>query len=268
MSRPPPHVHGKEGVSGSSPEEGFRAASSDRASGRRTWPGSHGRLLRDGARSARAHCCRSGIARTGRRARTATQRHREGQCRPLPLPRAKTCLGWPPSWRLPLRSRTSRPPPGRVVPGTPGSASHCRRGARRRRPQRPSRRAARHREERVRAWPLPVPSRRRPSCHWVRHRQLRRANEGDPSRRLAEVSRGSAPHHAVLQPSRARTRATGSPGLRGSPRRRSEGRRRGSWKPGGAVFVLVCCESSLHARRRRVAGPSAPFDMPTTCASS
>ena len=51
-------------------------ASSDRASGRRTSKGSRHRWLRDAARSATVRCCRSGIARTVRRAPRATTRHR------------------------------------------------------------------------------------------------------------------------------------------------------------------------------------------------
>ena len=55
--------------------------------------------------------------------------------------------GWPPSGRLPLLSRTSRPPRGAAAPGTPGNASRCRRRTRRRRPRHRSRLGAGHRAE-------------------------------------------------------------------------------------------------------------------------
>ena len=96
------------------------------------WVGVHGRGSRDrwppgAVRSARARCRRSGTARTRRRARTATPWHRRARCRPRPPTREQTCWGWPPIGRLPLLSRTSRPPHGVVAPGTPGNASRYRR---------------------------------------------------------------------------------------------------------------------------------------------
>ena len=85
--------------------------------------GSRDRRLRGAVRSARVRCCRSGTARTRRRARTATPWHRRARCRPRPPTREQTCWGWPPIGQLPLLSRTPRPPHGVVVPGTPGNAS-------------------------------------------------------------------------------------------------------------------------------------------------
>ena len=107
--------------------------------------GSRDRRLRGAVRSARARCRRSGTARTRRRARTATPWHRRARCRPRPPTREQTCWGWPPSGRLPLLSRTSRPPRGGVAPGTPGNASHCRRRTRPRRPRHRLRLGAGHR---------------------------------------------------------------------------------------------------------------------------
>ena len=69
------------------------------------------------------------------------------RCRPRPPTREQTCRGWPPSGRLPLPSRTSRPPRGAVAPGTPGNASHCRRRTRPRRPRHRLRPGAGHRAE-------------------------------------------------------------------------------------------------------------------------
>src|SRR6266545_3988658 len=106
------------------------AASLDRALGRRTWQCSRDRRRPGATRSARARCRRSGTGHTWRRARTATRRHRRARCRPRPPTREQTCWGWPPSGQLPLLSRTSGPPHGRVAPGRPGSASRCRRRTR------------------------------------------------------------------------------------------------------------------------------------------
>jgi hypothetical protein len=61
MSRPPPHVHGKEGVDGSSPSEGFenllqirtfgRSSVAATGDGGRTWPRFSGRTLVSGERN-------------------------------------------------------------------------------------------------------------------------------------------------------------------------------------------------------------------------
>ena len=105
-------------------------------------------------------------------------RHRRARCRPRPPTREQTCWGWPPIGRLPLLSRTSRPPRGGVAPGTPGNASRCRRRTRPRRPRHPLQPGAGHRGERDRGWPRPEPRHRRPSCRRGRHRQPRQAHRG------------------------------------------------------------------------------------------
>ena len=140
--------------------------------------GSRDRRPPGAARSARARCRRSGTARTRRRARTATPRHRRARCRPRPPTREQTCWGWPPIGRLPLLSRTSRPPHGVVVPGTPGNASHCRRRTRPRRPRHQLQPGAGHRADQSRGWLHPESRHRRPSCRRGRHRQPRQAHHG------------------------------------------------------------------------------------------
>ena len=176
--RPEPAQPGRWLAAPANPSVLVTAASSDRASGRRTWQGNRDRRLRGAVRSARARCRRSGTARTRRRARTATPWHRSARCRPRPPTREQTCSGWPPSGQLPPLSRTSRPPAGAVAPGTPGNASRCRRRTRPRRPRHRLRPGAGHRGALDRGWRRPESRRRRPSCRRGRHRRPRRAHRG------------------------------------------------------------------------------------------
>ena len=103
---------------------------------------------------------------------------------------------WPPTGRLPLRSRTRRPPREEADPGTPGNASHYRRRTRPRRPRHQLQPGAGHRADRGRGWLHPESRHRRPSCRRGRHRQPRQAHHGAHSRRprcsLRRTSMGDA----------------------------------------------------------------------------
>jgi hypothetical protein len=206
------------------------AASLGRAWGRRTWAGNRDRWLRGEVRSARIRCCRSGTARTCRRARTATPRHRSAQCRPPRPTREQMCWGWPPIEQLPLLSRTSGSPAGAVAFGTPRNASHYRRGTRPRRTRHGLRLGAGQREELDQGWLHPERRHRRRSCRRVRHPHPREADQGarcedhealpegcrsvmwpSTTRTLSRTTRWTTP-------SRTRTRSTGGRGLRRSPR--------------------------------------------------
>ncbi len=202
------------------------AASSDRAQGRRTWAGNRERWLRGAVRSARVRCCRSDTARTRRHARTATRWHTRARCRPRPPTREQTCWGWPPIGQLPLLSRTSRPPHGVGVPGTPGSASHYRRRTRPRRPRHRLQRGAGRRGELDRGWLHPESRHRRPSRRGGRHLRPRQAHLAARAGRACSASWASTSSARVRQcegrrwvrrPSGTRTPPTGSRGLRRSP---------------------------------------------------
>ena len=204
------------------------------------------------------------------RAGPATPRPRRARCRPRPPTREQTCRGWPPIGQLALPSRTSRPLRRVGAPGTPANASHYRRRARFRRPRHPSRPGAGHGGEPDRAWPHPEPRRRRPSCLWGRHRQPRRADHGARcgGRRCSKQPSWTEGGRWVMRPSTTRTRATGSRGLRRSPRRRPAGRRHGSSESEshGSLFVPVPGMACLHSRQRGVASTYPVFDMTTICA--
>jgi hypothetical protein len=196
------------------------AASLDRAWGRHTWQGSRDRWHRGAVRSARVRCGRSGTARTRRRVRTATPWHR-AQRRPRPPTREQTCWGGPPIGRLPALSRTSRPPLGIVVPGTPGNASHCRRRSRPRRLRHRLPLGEGHRGELDRGWLRPEPGHRRPSCRRGRHCQPRRAHHAREALDLRQAHQARHGAHCegrgwVMRPSKTGT--PGSRGLRRSPR--------------------------------------------------
>ena len=185
------------------------AASSDRASGRRTWAGSRGRRPRAAARSATTRWRRRGRARVGRRARRATPRQRRARCRPRPPTHEQTWWGWPPSGQLPPPSRTSGPPRGAIAPGTPGNASHCRRRARLPRSRHRWRLGAGPRGELERGWRHPESRCRRLSCRGGPHRRLRRAQLG--ARRAPCQAHEAGRCHGrerVERPSRTRTPAT------------------------------------------------------------
>ena len=178
--------------------------------------------------------------------------------------------GGHPSGSLLFSSRTSRPLRRVGAPGTPANASHYRRRARSRRPRHPSRPGAGHGGEPDRAWPHPLPRRRRPSCRWGRHRQPRRADRGARcgGRRCSKQPSWAEGGRWVMRPSTTRTRATGSRALRRSPRRRPAGRRHGSSESEshGSLFVPVPGKACLHSRQRGVASTYPVFDMTTICA--
>ena len=138
---------------------------------------------------------------------------------------------WPPSGRPPPPSRTSRSPRGGAVPGTPASASRCRRRTRRRRPRRRSRPGAGRRAAPGRGWPRPEPRRRRPSCRRGRHRRPRRAQHGARCERECATRTG-----ATVADEDA---GDWWPRPRRSPRRRRAGRRRGPAIRTRSSFVLV-----------------------------
>ena len=195
------------------------AASLDRAWGRRTWEDNRDRWLRGAARSARVRCRRSGTARTRPRARIATPWHRGARCRPRRPTREQRCWGSPPSGQLPPLSRTRRPPPGGVVPGTPGSASHYRRRTRPRRLRHELQPGAGHRGELGPAWLHPESRHRRPSCRRGRHRQPHRAHHGAHcGPRQAHEGAYCEGRRWVMRPSRTRTPATVGRELPRSPR--------------------------------------------------
>ena len=135
---------------------------------------------------------------------------------------------------------------------TPSSAASLLLGA--------GRRADQHR-----AWPRPGSRRRRPSCRRARHRRPRRAHRGAHAR---GTSVGDA-----RPPSRTRTPATGSRGLRRSPRWRRAGRRHGSSGSGsaGSSFVPVRVEVTPPVKTaggcRRVCGFRYAGDMRRPVAS-
>ena len=231
--------------------------------------GGQSQRWRPGAvRSAMARCRRPGRARTRRRVRTATPRLRRARCRPRLPTREQTCRGWPPIGRLPLLSRTSRPPHGGVAPGTPGNASRCRRGTRPRRLRHQLRPGAGRRADRSRAWRHPGSRRRRPSCRRGRHRRPRQADHGAPAT-------GDGERRALRRP-------RGEDGRRGGGRRQlvaegcgdrpendeQDGDRFQRIRSGGALFVLVGRRSCRHSRQRGVASTYAVFDTPTICAGS
>ncbi len=168
--------------------------------------------------------------------RTATRRRRRARCRPRRPTRARTSRAWPPSGRPPPPSRTSRPPRGAAAPGTPRSASRCRRRTRRRRPRHRSPPGAGRRADRRRAWRRPgpsssktvVPSGTAPPASPSARRARRGGRRGDRRSRPAT-------------PSRTRTPAAGR---RGRGDRRDGDEQAGDAEPrrsgsGGALFVLA-----------------------------
>ena len=197
--------------------------------------------------------------------------HRSAQCRPLRPTREQTCWGWPPIEQLPLLSRTSGSPAGAVASDTPPNASHYRRGTRPRRPRRQLLLAAWHRGELGQGWLPPESRHRRPSCPQGRHRRPRRAHRVAHCEDDGALREGRRWRRTPWRtPSRTRTRASGSRGLRRSPRSRLAGQRRRSSESESdeALLVLVRCRPRLQSRRRGVASTYVVFDTPTIGAGS